>query len=179
MALPRRCRPSPGWVESIHPTLMRPLKATFHARPLLCCLIAGLLVSGCGRSRNEDRYHKPAGWEYAELSSIGVESVSSRVGMGARQNPGTQEGSAQFETATKTVQAKSFTELVKSLGGQPPAQDCSSAVLNHLNSKGWEVIAFDQVYDNENMVVQDGNLGANLSESTFARMIWVLRRSLD
>lgn len=46
------------------------------------------------------------------------------------------------------------------IGGKAKVPDGSVALLNHLDREGWELITHAGVFDNEPMVVQEGDIGA-------------------
>jgi hypothetical protein len=116
-------------------------------------------------------------WEYAELSATISQQATARFGSFARQPTEQTKSEMFFETGEKTISGSSYQEILQKLGVKKPRQDCSTAILNHLDKDGWELVTHTCVFDNESMVIPDGDIGANLSEFTIDRHTWTLRRA--
>ncbi|MCX6879249.1 MAG: hypothetical protein NTW21_36415 [Verrucomicrobia bacterium] len=139
-------------------------------------LVAAAAVSliSCGKKRSA-----LGPWEYGELTSIASRQLTSRVGAYANAVKPTDNCLTEvgFTTAESATTAADFAKLLAKLGGKAKAPDSAVTLLNHLDRDGWELVTHAVVFDNEPMVVQDGDLGANLSEMTIDRQTWTFRRA--
>ncbi len=118
-------------------------------------------------------------WEYGEMTSIASRQVTNRVGAFADAFKPTDNSRTEvsFTTAEAATTAADFAKLLEKLGGKAQGPDSPVALLNHLDREGWELVTHAVVFDNEPMVVQDGDIAANLSEVTIDRQTWTFRRA--